>query len=313
VKTAICVCTYDRPFGLSLLLKALDALRLPQHYADEHIILVVVDNSEHGTARKTVNSFLETGRFGVTYVQEKKKGLSFARNAALDAARQADASLLAFIDDDEVPHPDWLRHLLTALEVSGAAAAIGPVCPIFTAMPFGRVPVGAYATRRSQTGGMVEDGYTCNVVMRLSAIDDNAIRFDEAFNETGGEDTLFFQKWRQRGLKIAWAENAVVYEFVPAARITSRWLLRRWYRTGNTESHLGAYPPDGAKGMLHNLARGSARVAAGGGRVAWAALRHAGRRPENVVASCYTLCRGAGLIAAVFGRRYDEYSRTRYR
>jgi hypothetical protein len=94
--------------------------------------------------------------------------------------------------------------------------------------------------------------------------------------------------------------------------MTPAWLFRRWYRTGNIEAHLGAYDPDSVKGRLVNLARGSARVVWGSVRILASALVNA-RRPERIVASSYTLCRGAGLIASVFGRNYKEYSSPAYR
>ena len=66
-------------------------------------------------------------------------------------------------------------------------------------------------------------------------------------------------------------------------------------------------------GRVVNLAGGLARLAVGSGRViVGSALAVSGKR-EAFVASFYTLCRGAGLVAKVFGRDYKEYAVSTYR
>lgn len=310
-KVAVCICTYNRPAGLRLLCDALSRQYIKGLHAYD-VAFVIVDNGETGNARQYCASVEGVGRYEFVVVHEKRRGLVFARNAAIEAARQIKATLVAFIDDDEVPDPNWLESLVTALIHSGAPAAIGPVHPIFAAPPSKWLPLTAYAMRRVATDGLVEDGYTCNVIMKMSCIDEHKLRFNHRFNETGGEDTLFFQAWRRCGLTIAWAPKAIVYEFVPSSRMTPAWLFRRWYRTGNIEAHLSAYDVDTLKGRLFNLARGAMRVVWGGGCVLASALLHA-RRPEKIVANSYTVCRGAGLIASVFGRNFKEYSRPTYR
>ena len=81
------------------------------------------------------------------------------------------------------------------------------------------------------------------MICALSAIDANGLCFDDRFNVTGGEDTFFFKQLRERGLSIAWAEEAIVYSVIPRHRMTAAWLWRRWYRTGDIEAHLGGISP----------------------------------------------------------------------
>ena len=76
-----------------------------------------------------------------------------ARNRALAASRQAGASHVAFIDDDELPHPAWLEALYAAVTGKRAAAAIGPVAPIFESQPQGWLPLLAYADRPAPEPG----------------------------------------------------------------------------------------------------------------------------------------------------------------
>jgi glycosyltransferase involved in cell wall biosynthesis len=309
---AITVCTYNRPAGLQSLLAALDRQRL-ERLTDNEVEIIVIDNSQSGSAEDICAAYMRNGRFKATFVHEPRKGLAIARNAALAAARAAHASHVAFIDDDEVPDPAWLEALVCALERTSAAAAIGPVSPIMESEPSPWLVLSAYGDRRQPQGGCVEDGYTCNAILAMAAIDGANLQFDARFNETGGEDTYFFKQLREQGMKIAWAEQALVHAIVPKHRMSVGWILRRWYRTGMIEAHLGRFDPASLKGKLVNLARGMARIVVGAGRIAGAALLSPWRKPDALVASFYTACRGAGLVANVFERNYEEYARSRYR
>ena len=309
---AVCVCTYNRPDGLKALLAGLDRQRLGT-LLDEQVEIVVIDNSMTGDAATLWAAAGRKPRFAVTFKHEPRKGLAFARNAALAAALQPAVTHIAFIDDDELPSPDWLVSLLATVETKKTAAAIGPVLPVFATPPPFWLPVLAYGDLREPRDGLVSDGYTCNAIISRSAIDALSLSFDARFNDTGGEDTMFFKRLTDGGGKIAWAESAVVYAPIPEHRMRARWLWRRWYRTGDIEASLGRYNAASLTGKLYNLVRGLARLGAGGLRVAKAALCDSWRKPGAFVASFYTLCRGAGLIASVGGVRYKEYVAPDYR
>lgn len=311
-KIVVSVCTYNRPDGLRALLASIDRQRF-ERISDGEIGLVVIDNSQGGTASAVCATYAKHGRFRATFVHEPRKGLSVARNAALTAARTTGATHIAFIDDDELPDPGWLEALLDAVEETGAAAAIGPVDPLLEALPEAPLPLAAFADRRTPHGGFVDDGYTCNALVLMSAIDAANLKFDMRFNETGGEDTYFFKELRDHGMKIAWSERALVHAVIPRHRLSAGWILRRWYRTGMIEAHLGGYDPATIKGRLVNIARGSARLLAGTGLVAAAAVTSPWRERGAFLASFYTGCRGAGLIANAFNRDYHEYAEVRYR
>lgn len=310
-RIAICVCTYNRPSGLQTLFTAIDAQRFLR-MSDDEVHLVVVDNSSSASAVAVCETYAKHGRFKATFVHEPQKGLAIARNAAFAEAFKAGATHVASIDDDEVPDRVWLEALVDTLGSTGTAAVIGPVSPIFETKPSSWLPIGAYTDRRVPHAGIVDDGYTCNALLDSAAIIKSGLTFDMRFNETGGEDTYFFKELREKGFEIAWAEKAQVYSIVPRHRMSAAWILKRWYRTGMIEAHFGRHDPASAPGKIINLGRGVARVAGGAVRVAVAAVRP-WRNPGAFVASFYTICRGAGLIANVFERDYKEYARVRYK
>ena len=309
---AICICTYNRPEGLKTALRSLDGQQLTA-LSEDQIVVIVVDNSAAGSAKAICDLYAENGRFAFRYVHQPAKGLVHARNACLAAAEQEQASQILFLDDDEAAAPSWVEALLDRLTKSQAAAAIGPVFPVFERPPSSWLPAYRFVNRVEDTDGFAEDGHTCNAAISMAAIRAANLSFDLRFNETGGEDTMFFKALRARGNRIAWAETAHVLEFVPAHRMRANWLFRRWYRTGIVEAQLaqGATPSIG--GRLRNLGRGLARLAAGSIRSLHALIVHGWREPDRFVASFYTLCRGAGYVSGALGMSYREYSLPSYR
>jgi succinoglycan biosynthesis protein ExoM len=306
-KIAICVCTFERIAGLRALLEGIERQQFV-HLNDDAVWIVVVDNSPGASASAASNADAAGRRFRVRYVHEPRKGLSFARNAALSAALEDGASLVAFIDDDELPEPTWLEKLVEAITATDAAAAVGPVYPMFESPPPPWLPVDAFAAKPRARAGFVEMGHTGNSIFDAAVLRSTGLSFDARYNETGGEDTIFFKQLRGRGLKIAWAENAIAHELVPRRRMSARWLWLRWCRTGEIEAHLGSADAGSAKGRLVSLVRGLVRVGAGSLRILGAALTLGWREPSSLMGSTYTLCRGVGLIASATGYRYREYA-----
>ncbi len=311
-RIAIGICTYHREDGLRTLLDALQRLSF-EGQPDHAITLVIIDNSEAATAKSGSLAFAERSRFHVHYYNETKKGLANARNAALAEARALGATHLAFVDDDEMPEPGWLEALFERLETSAVAAAVGPVLPVFETAPPAFLPTSGYATRPKEEGGFALSGYTGNVMFDMAAIDRLGLHFDTHFNDFGGEDTMFFEALQAGGGKIAWAPDAIVHETVPRGRMTAAWLWRRWFRTGQIEAYRSPYPARSVRGRSLNAAKGLTRVAAGAGKVAASAIVSGWRNPQKTVASFYTLCRGAGMLANVTGREFKEYKTSNYR
>jgi hypothetical protein len=166
---------------------------------------------------------------------------------------------------------------------------------------------------RHPIGGFVTDGYTGNTILSVRALDAHGLTFNTCFNDTGGEDTIFFRDLGKCGEKIAAASDAIAYELVPSHRMSPRWLWRRWFRTGLVEAHLGKFEPTSLSGRAVNFAKGIVRLLAGSIRIVAAALLRGWDEPSAVVASFFTSARGAGLIAASIGKGFKEYADKTYR
>lgn len=313
IRTAVCICTFRRPDTLVLTLRSL-AMQILVSISSEDVAVIVIDNDPARSAFEACSGTGRIGPFALHYVHEPQRGLSNARNSALDAAAASGARFVAFIDDDEMADQVWLENLHCQLKESGADAAIGPVLPVFAKMPPAYlVEGGFFATRLPCQNGFLQDGYSGNALLDRASQIVRDLRFDPRCNETGGEDTLFFKALIKRGGRIAWARHAIVWESIPQNRANLRWLARRWYRTGIVEAGLGAHDARSWRGRARSFGKGTARLGAGVLLMVGAACSSTPSRRSAMVGRLYTLARGAGLLASAFGHSYREYASGRYR
>ena len=110
------------------------------------------------------------------------------------------------------------------------------------------------------------------------------------------------------GGRIVYAADAVVYETVPQSRARLTWLLKRWYRTGNIEAELFSLRRRRVAWCRPlNVLRGLTRVVVGSALFTANVLVLGFGRKDRIVRPLYTLCRGCGIVASAFGRRFAEY------
>lgn len=114
----VVICTRDRPLGLGATLASL------QRQTDPDFGVLVVEN---GSLPDSAGVVEKLGLPRCQYIVEQRPGLSRARNRALDAVR---TDLVAWIDDDEVADPDWIRRLKEGFaHEEGPAAVCGLMLP----------------------------------------------------------------------------------------------------------------------------------------------------------------------------------------
>lgn len=224
---SVCICTYRRPDGLRNLLRSLSEL-VPETPPFE---IIVVDN-DGGRSGESALSPYRSGEIPLTYAVEPVKNISRARNRAVVEAR---SELMAFIDDDEIAEPGWLAALHKTLVEHTADAVFGPVLHRFARPPpqwfmeleFFDYPVPD--TGSEMPSHLLRSG---NVLFRRRFLQNMTRLFDEGLGLTGGEDTDFFSRMGAAGGRLIAAQEAVVYEIVPAERIGIGWISRRHYRLG---------------------------------------------------------------------------------
>lgn len=231
-KILICVPTCMRPVMLGECLRSLAQTRTPPEFA---VSLAVIDND----AAKSAREVFAAARFpfAARYVSEPRRGLSSARNRALDEAKGETATHIAFCDDDQTVDKNWLCALASGMEETGADAIGGYVEDIF---PGGKTPWWVRPSKVSpeESAKTTKAGFPTNLLLMKARVFDE-LRFDECFNLTGAEDYDFSRRAMLRGFVSAYTGKAKARSEVPAARATfSNHFKSQWQRqTGYVLSH----------------------------------------------------------------------------
>jgi glycosyltransferase involved in cell wall biosynthesis len=232
---SVCVCTYKRPDLLRALLLALAAQDAGEQFTYS---VIVADNDRLQSARSIVLDAAAGAPSALHYCVEPRQNIALARNAAIE---HASGELVAFIDDDEVPPPDWLLRLLTTCRSYDADGVLGPVVPRFAVQPPEWVRRGRLFDRPCPPTGTWlhwQQTRTGNVLLRRRIFDDDDNRFRPECGG-GGEDVDFFRRMMAKGLRFVWSADAAVEEVVPPERCTRSYLLTRALLRGRAPHNQG--------------------------------------------------------------------------
>lgn len=230
VHTVIAVITCQRPKFLRLCIDALQKLHLPNSC---DITVLIVDNDKYQSAKAGAECYnYSNSQLPIKYVWEPKLGIPFARNRAIDEARNLNADLLCFIDDDEMVDAMWLCNLIDHWRITKAELIGGPV--FVSDLPRGasifqrlmnlslqkRATRKMERTRQAASNGKKYTIVTNNWLCDLHWQSRCNLRFDESLQFTGGSDTAFFRKANKFGCETAWCNKAIVYENQELERLT---------------------------------------------------------------------------------------------
>lgn len=238
MRLSVVICTYERPALLGALLRSLIA----QHDAGQgEVEVVVVDNSDGGTARRVVETLAQNAPLPIRYLSAHPANISVARNAGCRASR---GEALAFLDDDQQAEPGWLAAVLDGLARFPHDAFFGPITPhyedagavtpaartLFTRQ--GDQPAGhdLFALGRPASQGFVLS--TANSVFRRAGALMEAEPFDPYFGQCGGEDLHLLCRLAREGRRFGWLPEARATDFVPRHRCGTAYLVRRHFAGG---------------------------------------------------------------------------------
>jgi len=222
----IVICTRYRP---ALLRRCLTAVSRLNHQPDE---VLVVDNSP-GDA----DTVCVAREFDVRYTVEPLQGLSRARNRGL---AESTSAIVAYIDDDAEPDPQWLGNLVDPFKDELVAATTGrvitPVSRDLAAEDHKPRPLSKGDPHWFEIATFGGLGIGCNMALRRSACIGWKV-FDERLGRGAplhiGEETHAFALLLSRGYTAVSLPDAVVYH-PPSTRDTiqnearnsiSYWLL----------------------------------------------------------------------------------------
>jgi glycosyltransferase involved in cell wall biosynthesis len=210
--------------------------------------IVVTDNDHQQSAEPVVTGFAAASDLHVRYCVEPRQNIALARNTAI---AHASGEFVAFLDDDECPTRDWLRHLFETCTRYGADGALGPVRPQFDENPPQWILDGGFYSRPTYPTGLVIDwrkGRTGNLLITRSVVAGEAVPFRPEF--LTGEDQDFFRRAIEKGHRFVWCDEAVAYEVVPPIRWSRTFMLKRALLRGRISL---LHPSSGWRATLRSM------------------------------------------------------------
>ena len=238
MKIVIAICTYQRPEGLERLLRSLTSLD-----GNYDITVAVADNDAATEGLAVVERMRAAYPYPLVATRAEKPGISHSRNAAATLALTQEPDLIAFLDDDEWPEPQWLSEMVRVQTTCNADAVGGPTVSLFPDDAPAELTQSHYygAALDADDGGACQLQAAGNFLIKASTLASLGPQFFHPdFAHSGGEDLAFFMTMAQRGHTMHWAKHATVYEPVPAERLTTEWLRERVKIVHNARVHVMA-------------------------------------------------------------------------
>lgn len=203
ITSTVIICTRSRP---DLLHRCLAAVRNLDPLPTD---ILVIDNSEGDSATRHVAQ-----DNGARYSIEPVRGLSRARNRGI---RECHSDLIAFLDDDVTPDPDWLAHLLAPFSDPETGATSGNVIAQ-NSPPAAELGESRSVSNRNPQwveiaafGGL---GFGANMAFRKAALP-NGPFFDERLGRGApleiGEESYAFVWLLSRGHRVVYTPSAIVH------------------------------------------------------------------------------------------------------
>jgi GT2 family glycosyltransferase len=195
-RISVVVCSYNGARTIRDTCEGLARLRYPDYE------VIVVDDGSTDLTSAIVRPY------GFRLIRTRNRGLSCARNTGLHAAS---GEIVAYIDDDAHPDPDWLTYLATTFLGTTHAAVGGPniappgdglIAECVARAPGGPVHVLLDDLRAEHIPG-------CNMAFRKAQLE--AVGgFDPQFR-TAGDDVDVCWQLLERGWTIGFSPAAVVW------------------------------------------------------------------------------------------------------
>ncbi len=232
-RVSVVVCTYNGARTIRDCLDGLSRLDYP-----DYEVIVVDDGSTDATG-------VIARQYDCRLIQTENQGLANARNTGLAAAT---GEIIAYLDDDAYPDPDWLTYLAATFLRTGYAGVGGP-----NIAPPGDGPIAECVARAP--GGPVHVLVTdreaehipgCNMAFRKSCLE--AIGgFDPQFR-TAGDDVDVCWRLQERGWTLGFHPAAMVWHH---RRNSLRTYWRQQIGYGRAEAMLERKWPEKYNGPGH--------------------------------------------------------------
>jgi glycosyltransferase involved in cell wall biosynthesis len=236
---SVIICSYNREKVMGKTLQHLSV----QTDKDFEIVLVN-NNSTDRTEAVCLNFIHENPQLTVSYVLEKKQGLSYARNRGV---REAQGEYLVFLDDDAFAFPDYIRNLKAFLKsYPETKAAGGKILPCFESQKpdwMSRYLMSLISTldRGNKVTLFTGRSYPIGANMLIHrTVFEQYGWFDvnlgrKGKNLDGAEEKDFFLRIKKAGIPVYYIPGLVVEHWAPDSRLTDEFFSKQALAIGASE------------------------------------------------------------------------------
>jgi succinoglycan biosynthesis protein ExoM len=224
---SICICTYRRPSVVD----TVNSLLAQRGIALSEFEIIVADDDPGRSASERIRCIAQSTPASLHYIESAARNISACRNRCLESAK---ANWIAFIDDDQIAEPGWLREMISTAAKFRADVVQCYVRGIYPAeTPDWMKAGGPYTYDYGPTGTELQSAATSGVLFRRDLPGSKELLFDTALGVTGGEDADYFLRYHALSGKIVSCREAVANEVVPVERVTPTYLQRKCRRHGH--------------------------------------------------------------------------------
>jgi len=223
---SVVVVTYNRPESLRLTIAALAA---QTRVSDE---VVIVDNGSNVDCAEVVKQFSDD--LNIVYKYIEKSSIAVGRNVGAYASQ---GDIVAFTDDDCIPHETWVENIIASFQRDEKTVAIGGKISSYKKESF----IDSYFEEEYRLYGehlkrfhyhrqagdiMTPYLITANAAFRKTALQEIGF-FDESFGRA--EDVDISIRMHNKGWQVLYEESALVYH---QNRATIGAFLKQYFNYG---------------------------------------------------------------------------------
>lgn len=241
MKVTVAICTWNRANLLDQTLEHMRSLIIPDGVTWE---LLVVNNNCTDNTDEVIEKHMQS--LPLKRLFEPKQGHSNARNCAIEHAR---GELMLWTDDDVIVDPFWIEAYTKVFAHEANAAYFGgTIEPWFEITPPKWLSWnldlfhGAYAIKLpgQMTRPIVDPETPFGANMAFRTVELTNRRFDPSLGRIGpqmtsGDECQLISQLRKDGKSGIWVGAATVKHFIPASRMTHKYLWDYYHGIGCTQ------------------------------------------------------------------------------
>jgi glycosyltransferase involved in cell wall biosynthesis len=248
MRLTVAICTWNRCKLLQQALEQMTKLAIPQGVEWE---LLVINNNCTDATDEVIASYAD--RLPILRLFEPRQGHSNARNLA---ARHATGELSLWTDDDVIVDHDWLaEYVLAARRWPKAVYFGGMITPCFEKEPpqwitenlkqlEGMLVIRNFGSVERPFKG-TEQPWGANMAFRQFVFKDylfNPRIGRQADTLILGDETELFERLRKSSQQGVWVPTSRVRHYVPAERLTRKYLWSFFQGIGRTDVRMRGVP-----------------------------------------------------------------------